>query len=65
MAGSVIQASGMVLIDDGLDAGTLGVDKWSAPSVRATPVVKLASHVRSHPNLGVNGTFLPSTLVSS
>ena len=42
VAGSVIQASGMVLFEDALEAGTLGVDIWSAPSVRTTPVVKLA-----------------------
>ena len=53
MAGSVIQASGMVLFEDGLEAGTLGMDIMSAPSVRTTPVVNLAPHVRSHPDLGV------------
>ena len=53
MAGSVIQASGMVLFEDGLEARALGVDIMSAPSIRTTPVVNLASHVRSHPNLGV------------
>ena len=53
MAGSVIQASGMVLFEDALEAGTLGVDIWSAPSVRTTPVVTLAPHVRSHPDLGL------------
>ena len=42
VAGAVIQASGMVLFEDALEAGTLGVDIWSAPSVRTTPVVKLA-----------------------
>ena len=42
VAGSVIQASGMVLFEDALEAGTLGVDILSAPSVRTTPVVKLA-----------------------
>ena len=52
MAGSVIQASGMVLFEDGLKPGTLVVDIWSAASVRTTPVVNLA-HVRSHPDLGV------------
>ena len=40
MAGSVIQASGMVLFEDGLEAGTLGVDIMSAPRIRTTPVVK-------------------------
>ena len=53
MAGSVIQASGMVLFEDGLKPGTLVVDIWSAASVRTTPVVNLAPHVRSHPDLGV------------
>ena len=53
VAGSVIQASGMVLFEDGLEAGTLGMDIMSAPSVRTTPVVTLAPHVRSHPDLGV------------
>ena len=53
VAGSVIQASGMVLFEDGLKPGTLVVDIWSAASVRTTPVVNLAPHVRSHPDLGV------------
>ena len=53
MAGSVIQASEMVLFEDALEAGTLGVDIWSTPSVRTTPVVTLAPHVRSHPDLGL------------
>ena len=53
MAGAVIQASGMVLFEDGLEAGALGVDIMSAPSVRTTPVVNLEPHVRSHPDLGV------------
>ena len=53
VAGSVIQASGMVLFEDGLKPGTLVVDIWSATSVRTTPVVNLAPHVRSHPDLGV------------
>ena len=39
VAGSVIQASGMVLLEDGLETGTLGVDIMSAPSIRTTPVV--------------------------
>ena len=52
MAGSVIQASGMVLFEDGLEAGTLGMDIMSAPSVRTTPVVPLARCVRSYPDLG-------------
>ena len=53
VAGSVIQASGMVLFEDGLEAGALGVDIMSAPSVCTTPVVNLEPHVRSHPDLGV------------
>ena len=53
VAGSVIQASGMVLFEDGLKPGTLVVDIWSAASVRTTPVVNLAPHGRSHPDLGV------------
>ena len=53
VAGSVIQAYGMVLFEDGLKPGTLVVDIWSAASVRTTPVVNLAPHVRSHPDLGV------------
>ena len=53
VAGSVIQASGMVLFEDGLEAGALGVDIMSAPRVHITPVVNLASHVRSHSDLGV------------
>ena len=53
VAGSVIQASGMVLFEDGLKPGTLVVDIWSAASVRTTPVVNLAPHVRSHPDMGV------------
>ena len=32
VAGSVIQESGMVLFEDGLEAGTIGVDIMSAPS---------------------------------
>ena len=54
VAGSVIQASGMVLFEDGLEAGALGVDIMSAPSVRTTPVVNLEPHVRSHSDLGVS-----------
>ena len=53
VAGSVIQASGMVLFEDGLEDGTQGVDIMSAPRICTTPVVNLASHVRSHPNLGL------------
>ena len=54
MAGSVIQASGMVLFEDALKAGTIVVDIWSAASVRTTPVVNLEPHVRSHSDLGVS-----------
>ena len=54
VAGSVIQASGMVLFEDGLEAGALGVDIMSAPSVCTTPVVNLEPHVRSHSDLGVS-----------
>ena len=42
-----------LMFADGLEAGALGVDIMSAPSVRTTPVVNLASHVRSHSDLGV------------
>ena len=42
MAGSVIQASGMVLFEDALKAGTLVEDIWSDASIRTTPVVNLA-----------------------
>ena len=49
----IYKASGMVLFEDGLEAGALGVDIMSAPSVRTTPVVNLEPHVRSHPDLGV------------
>ena len=42
MAGSVIQASGIVLFEDALEAGTLVADIWLAASVRTTPVVDLA-----------------------
>jgi len=52
LAGSVIQASGMVLFEDALKAGTLVEDLWSNASVRTTPVVDLASQVGSHPDLG-------------
>ena len=38
----VIQASGMVLFEDALKAGTLVEDLWSNASVRTTPVVDLA-----------------------
>ena len=34
VAGSVIQASGMVLFEDGLEAGALGVVIMSAPKVQ-------------------------------
>ena len=44
----------MVLFEDGLEAGALGVDIMSAPSVRTTPVVNLEPHVRSHSDLGVS-----------
>ena len=47
MAGSVIQASGMVLFEDALKAGTLVVDTVSAASFCATPVVNLEPHVTS------------------
>ena len=50
--GSVIQASGMVLFEDALKAGTLVEDLWSNASVRTTPVVDLAPQVGSHPDLG-------------
>ena len=53
MAGSVIQASGMVLFEDALKARTLAVDILSATSVCATPVLSLEPHLRSHPELGV------------
>ena len=53
MAGSIIQASGMVLFEDVLKTGALIVDIWSAASVRTTPVVNLAPHARSHPDPGV------------
>ena len=52
VAGSVIQASGMVLFEDALKAGTLVEDLWSNASVRTTPVVDLAPQVGSHPDLG-------------
>ena len=41
------------MFEDVLKTGTLVVDIWSATSVRTTPVVNLAPHVRSHPELGV------------
>ena len=44
----------MVLFEDGLEAGALGVDIMSAPSVCTTPVVNLEPHVRSHSDLGVS-----------
>ena len=53
VAGSVIQASGMVLFEDALKAGTLVEDLWSNANVRTTPVVDLAPQVGSHPDLGV------------
>ena len=54
MAGSVIQASGMVLFEDALKAETLVVDILSAPSICTTPVVNLEPHMRGHTNLGVS-----------
>ena len=33
MAGSVIEVSGMALFNDTLEAGKLGEDIWSAPTV--------------------------------
>ena len=36
-----------------LEARNPSLDIWSAASVRTTPVVNLAPHVRSHPDLGV------------
>ena len=39
--GSVIQASGMVLFEDALKAGTLVEDIWSDASIRPIPVVSL------------------------
>ena len=53
MAGSVIQASGMVLFEDALKAGTIVVDILSATSVCTSPVVNLESHLRCHPDPGV------------
>ena len=53
VAGSVIQASGIVLFEDALKAGILVVDLMSAASVCTTSVVNLEPHVRSHPDLGV------------
>ena len=52
MAGSVIEASEMVLFEDALKAGTLVEDLWSNASVRTTPVIDLAAQVGSHPGLG-------------
>ena len=62
VAGSVIQASGMVLFEDALKAGTLVVDLRSAASVRTTPLVNLAPHARSHPDPGA-GCGGPNGLV--
>ena len=53
MAGSVIQASGMVLFEEALMAGTLVMDILSAASICTILVVNLEPHVRSHPDLGV------------
>ena len=58
MAGSVIQASGMVIFEDVLMTDTAAADTWLACSVRTNPVVHLAAHASSHltqggsPNLG-------------
>ena len=49
----VIQASGMVLFEDALKAGTLVVDILFATNVCTTSAVNLEPHVRSHPDLGV------------
>ena len=54
VAGSVIQASGMVLYEDALKAGTLMVDILSTVCVCIAPVFNLEPHVRSHSKLGVS-----------
>ena len=43
MAGSFIQASGMVQFEDALKAGILVEDIWSNAIIQTTPVVNLAS----------------------
>ena len=47
---SVIQASGMVLFEDVLKAGTLVVDILPDTSIYATPMVYFAPHAWCHPN---------------
>ena len=57
-AGSVIQASGMVIFEDVLMTDVAAADTWLACSVHTKPVVHLAAHASSHltqggsPNLG-------------
>ena len=48
VAGSVIQASGMVIFEDVLMTDTTAADTWLACSVRTNPVVNLAAHASSH-----------------
>ena len=52
MAGSVIQASGMVIFEDVLMADTAAADTWLACSIHTNPVVNLAVHASSHLTLG-------------
>ena len=49
VAGSVIQASGMVLFEDALKAGTIVTNIRTAASICTTPLVNLAPHSRSRP----------------
>ena len=48
MAGSVIQASGMVTFEDVLMTDAAAADTWLACSVRTNPVVNLVAHACSH-----------------
>ena len=57
MVGSVIQASGMVTIDDILMTDTAAADTWLACGVRTNPVVNLAAHASSHITQGATLTW--------
>ena len=48
MAGSVIQASRMVIFEDVLMTDAAAADTWLACSVRTNPVVNLEAHASSH-----------------
>ena len=48
VAGSVIQASGMVIFEDVLMTDAAAADTWLACSLHTKPVVHLVAHASSH-----------------